>query len=60
MTDFDREEQESFRQWQQKHHQEVVDSYPEDEEGVFCYKCGSLLKYKSMSYYEGYHIDSCE
>lgn len=34
-------------------------SYPEGKQKRFCDICGELLVYNSISYYEGYHIDSC-
>lgn len=27
---------------------------------ISCSKCGEILKYKSISYNEGYHIDGCD
>ena len=44
-----------------KWHQQAEKSYEEqpDLEHRSCYLCGQLMRAGSMSYYEGYHFDSC-
>lgn len=38
----------------------ALDSYQDNFEDIrFCSKCGLPLTYESISYYEGYHVDSC-
>lgn len=43
--------------WNQR--EKALKSYPEDEEIKVCAICGEPLVYRSMSYDEGFHFDSC-
>lgn len=40
----------------------VFDSYKgiDESQKIYCSKCGELLKYNSINYYEGFHVDGCE
>lgn len=38
---------------------QALSTYFEDEEVIFCLICGEPLRKGSVSYFEGYHIDSC-
>jgi hypothetical protein len=55
-------ENESFiyQQYLDNERQRNYDSYPTGTEHIYCSKCGELLRYNSMSYHEGFHIDSCD
>ena len=33
--------------------------YPDGAEIRHCWKCGRVMKYGSMAYYEGFHFDTC-
>lgn len=39
--------------------EESYEKYPHCEP-KYCYRCGALLVATGISYYEGFHIDSCE
>lgn len=55
---------ECIRQIYEQMNQRAVDSYKGKNETLypekFCSKCGRLLVCGSISYYEGFHMDSCE
>lgn len=53
------EEKIEVRRWLEEDNRKAFESYPEDEEVRFCSKCGRPLYWSSISYDEGWHIDSC-
>lgn len=62
LAEFQEEDPKGLQKFLNKQFEEALTSYPEgcDEELYrFCGICGALLRYKSMSYNEGYHFDSC-
>lgn len=38
---------------------ETEHSYKPGEKRVYCHFCGRLIKNGSVSFFEGYHIESC-
>ena len=42
------------------YHRRCYGSYPKGVEYKYCSICSHILKYKSISYDEGYHVDICE
>lgn len=52
-------EEQLLCEFQQQQMKDALKAYPEGEQVVCCKKCGSPLRYNSISYHEGFHIDSC-
>lgn len=46
------------QEYEDAHHEKADRKYP-DLEDRHCWKCGGRLVRGSMSYYEGWHFDSC-
>ena len=63
LAEFQEEDPKGLLRFLNKQFEEALASYPKgcDEELLyrFCRICGSLLRYGSMAYDEGYHFDSC-
>lgn len=38
---------------------EAERSYSRRDKRVYCHRCGRLIRNGSVSFFEGYHIDSC-
>lgn len=55
------EEREDWHKWIQEERQKAEESYKgvPDSARVICPLCDELLRYGSASYYEGFHMDSC-
>ena len=60
----DAEERASMQRFLQeeleKHTAEYIEKGIPAEDWRYCPYCGQLLRYGSISYDEGFHIDSCE
>jgi hypothetical protein len=52
---------ESVLEWEEKEYVKSLNSYEglSDDDIRHCTRCGQLMKYNSMAYWEGYHFDSC-
>lgn len=58
-AEWEAEDPEGLQKFIYRYRKEALTSYPEGVEVKYCPICGEPLKYKSMSYYEGWHFDSC-
>lgn len=47
-------------EWKQKQYEKARQSYPKGEPRCYCSKCGELLRFNSINYHEGWHIDGCD
>lgn len=43
----------------QKEQEEAERSYQPGTKRVYCHLCGRLMKNGSVSFFEGYHVDTC-
>lgn len=62
LSEFKDEDPEGLQKFLDEQYEKALASYPEDcDEELYrcCPICGALLVYQSLSYYEGYHFDSC-
>lgn len=55
----DWEKENFYNDYEEKLHQEADKKYPNLEDR-HCWQCGSRLVKGSISYYEGFHLDSCD
>jgi hypothetical protein len=46
-------------QWADREAEKFLAEYPPGAEVRTCWKCGRVMKYKSLAYDEGFHFDSC-
>lgn len=53
------EDPEGTQKFLESEREKAYESYPEGKEVVYCDHCGEPLRYMSISYQEGCHIDSC-
>jgi len=53
------EDPDGTQEFLESERKKAYESYPEGEEVVHCGYCGEPLRYRSVSYHEGFHIDSC-
>jgi hypothetical protein len=56
--DFHRESFFRFLEQQREEAEKSYEGLPESEKR-YCPYCGELMKWASISYFEGFHIDSC-
>lgn len=50
---------EQAENWADKEAAKYLAEYPPDAEVRCCWKCGRVMRYKSLAYDEGFHFDTC-